>query len=75
MWCRPAAAVVSRRQRALGERGCRRPSCQNPACALSVRLTCCSTLVAYLRANDKTLFAQVRGDGFVLGRHYQLPER
>jgi hypothetical protein len=29
---------------------------------------------AYLRANDKTLFAQVRRGGFALGRHYQLPE-
>jgi hypothetical protein len=29
---------------------------------------------AYLRANDKTLFNQVRRGGFVLGRHYQLPE-
>jgi hypothetical protein len=28
----------------------------------------------YLRANDKTLFAQVRRGGFVLGRHYQLPQ-
>src|SRR5260370_336872 len=29
---------------------------------------------AYLRANDKTLFAQVRGGGFLLGHHYTLPE-
>jgi hypothetical protein len=29
---------------------------------------------AYLRANDKTLFNQVRPGGFALGRHYQLPE-
>ena len=30
-------------------------------------------LRAYLRANDKTLFAQVRRGGFVLGRHCKLP--
>lgn len=31
-------------------------------------------LRAYLRTNDKTLFTQVRRGGFVLGRHYKLPE-
>jgi hypothetical protein len=31
-------------------------------------------LRAYLRANDKTLFTQVRRGGFVLGRHYKLAE-
>jgi hypothetical protein len=30
-------------------------------------------LRAQLRANDKTLFAQVRRGGFVLGRRYELP--
>lgn len=29
-------------------------------------------LRAFLRANDQTLFAQVRRGGFVLGRHYEL---
>ena len=29
-------------------------------------------LRAFLRANDETLFAQVRRGGFVLGRHYKL---
>ena len=27
---------------------------------------------AFLRANDEAVFNQVRGGGFVLGRHYQL---
>ena len=31
-------------------------------------------LRAYLRANDEALFTQVRRGGFVLGRHYSLPE-
>lgn len=31
-------------------------------------------LRAYLRENTKTLFTQVRRGGFVLGRHYELPD-
>ena len=41
----------------------------DPPLSLSV-----TDIRAYLRANDKTLFAQVRRGSFVLGRHYQLPE-
>jgi hypothetical protein len=33
-----------------------------------------ATLRAYLRANDQTIFDQVRRGGFALGHHYELPD-
>jgi hypothetical protein len=66
----PVSAIL--RELAMSEESL---SAQQIADLLDQRLSPPSAEIrAYLRANEKTLFAQVRRGGFVLGRHYQLPE-